>query len=499
MIRSRSGRKGKCARRLAGRAGALAACGLLAATFGFPVAGASQLTSAAAGASIPRVAPRVFLDCEAQVPCNQGLVGDEAGWAELVGTAQEADVLVTVRGTNPAEGNTGRRFILDFAGTGTMEGLSDQMTYAVPESATDGETGQGLAHLIAMGLVRYGVEAGLGNDMALDVSSRLLASTAGTLTGPGSAAEDPAAPAYDPWNYWVFRVGLSGNMDIQENRENVQISPNFGADRVTENWKFNFNVNFNLNRDRRTIPATSTSPAREINNDRNNWGISTLIVKSVGGHVSTGIDIGAQNSIQNNQQARITVAPGIEWNYYPYSEQNRRQLIAHYAVGAQYSNYADTTILGVVRETVPLHKVGVQYRASEDWGNAGVSLNASQYLHQGGLYSFGASGNLQFRIIRGLDLNLNASGGKIADQIYLSAAELDEEDVLLGRAALPTGYDFQFSVGLNYRWGSNFSTIVNSRMQSIGGGGGGGFAGGPGGGGGPPPGGGGGGRGGGPR
>src|SRR5690606_34817871 len=125
------------------------------------------------------------------------------------------------------------------------------------------------------------------------------------------------------------------------------------------------------------------------------------------------------------------------------------------------------------RETLPLHKIGVQYRASESWGNAGVSLNASQYLHSTGFYSFGASGNLSLRIVRGLDLSLNASGGKIADQLYLPESNLSEEDILLGRRALPTGYDYQFSVGLNYRFGSNFSNIVNSRMPSLGFGGGG--------------------------
>jgi hypothetical protein len=302
---------------------------------------------------------------------------------------------------------------------------------------------------------------------------------------------------YDPWNYWVFRVGLSGNVDIEENRENTQWNPSFGADRVTENWKFNFNTNFNLRLDRRTIPATANSPAREINNDRNDWGVSLLLVRSISGHMSTGIDFGMENSIQNNQQSRVTVAPGIEWNYYPYSEQNRRQLIAHYAAGAQYNNYSEMTIFGAVQETIPLHKIGIQYRATEGWGNAGVSVNASQYLHEGGLYSLGASGNLSFRIVRGLDLNLNASADKIANQIYLPASELSDEDVLLGRAALPTGYQYQFSVGLNYRFGSNFSTIVNSRMQSLGGGGGGGFGGGFPGGGFPGGGGGGGGRGGG--
>src|SRR5690606_6091384 len=103
-------------------------------------------------------------------------------------------------------------------------------------------------------------------------------------------------------------------------------------------------------------------------------------------------------------------------------ESNRRQLIAHYSAGVQYNDYEEETVFGVTRETVPLHRLGVQYRAVEPWGNAGVSLDASQYLHESGLYSLGASGNISFRVIRGLELSLSASGELIEDQIHVSAA-----------------------------------------------------------------------------
>jgi len=34
-----------------------------------------------------------------------------------------------------------------------------------------------------------------------------------------------------------------------------------------------------------------------------------------------------------------------------------------------------------VKETVPLHRIDMRYRASEEWANAGIDFNASQYLH----------------------------------------------------------------------------------------------------------------------
>jgi hypothetical protein len=127
-----------------------------------------------------------------------------------------------------------------------------------------------------------------------------------------------------------------------------------------------------------------------------------------------------------------------------------------------------------MEETIPLHRFQIQYRAVEGWGNAGLSVEASQYLHESGLYSLGASGNLSFRVARGLEISLSASGEKIADQIHIPAGDISEEDILLGRQALPTGYSYQGSIGFNYRWGSSFASIVNTRFPSLSGGGGGG-------------------------
>jgi hypothetical protein len=100
----------------------------------------------------------------------------------------------------------------------------------------------------------------------------------------------------------------------------------------------------------------------------------------------------------------------------------------------------------------------------EGWGNAGVTLTGSQYLHESGLYSASLSGNLSFRVFRGLELNLNASGELIEDQIHIQASAFSEDEILLGTIQLPTSYSYRGSVGITYRWGSSFSNIVNTRF-----------------------------------
>jgi len=446
----------------------------------------AQLASTAAARSTVRVAPRVHLECEVAVPCAQSALRDGVTWVNWIEEPTGADVHVLVSGVNGGEESDVQQYTLDFAGQGSFAHLSDVLTFAAAPSEGATEVSAGISQAIRMGLMRYAVEAGLGSDLSLAFNPRfatLFESDAAETTRSVAPTSSTAA-VYDPWNYWTFRVGLSGNVDIQESRQNYRVNPSISADRVTEAWKLNLSASHNVNRE--TIELTN----RTVRNDRDSWNLSALVVRSLGAHTSTGLDFEARNSIQNNQRARVTVAPGLEWNYYPYAESTRRQLIAHYAVGAQFSEYHEETIFGVTSQTTPMHKIGIQYRQSEGWGNAGVSVDGFHYLHETGLFSFGASGNLSLRVIRGLDLNLNASGSWIRDQIHIPAGDLSEEDILLGRRALPTGYNYQLSVGLGYRWGSSFSNIVNSRFPSVSGGGfgggGGGFGGGGGGGGGGP-------------
>ncbi len=54
----------------------------------------------------------------------------------------------------------------------------------------------------------------------------------------------------------------------------------------------------------------------------------------------------------------------------------------------------------------------------------------------------------------------------IRDQLSLPKKEATEEDVLLSIKQLATQYDYRFSIGFRYRFGSELSNIVNPRMSS---------------------------------
>ena len=79
-------------------------------------------------------------------------------------------------------------------------------------------------------------------------------------------------------------------------------------------------------------------------------------------------------------------------------------------------------------------------------------------------------GNINIRVRRGLSLTLSGSGSRIHDQIFLPRADQSDEDVLLRRQQLATDFDYRFSVGLTYSFGSIYNNVVNSRFAGSSGG-----------------------------
>ena len=430
----------------------------------------AQFYSPGASAGAPVAAPpRVFLDCQG-TQCDRNHFRTEitfVNWAQ-----DRADADVHVIATSEPVGGGGRRYVFDFIGLGAMESLTDRLTYTASGTDVQAETRDGMTQTLRLGLLRYAIQTGLGNSFTLSYSGPVAVALADSADAEAPAAAPAPAQQRDPWNYWTFQVGISGNFNIRETSQNTRFDPSFSADRVTEDWKLSFGAELGLQRNKRQL-----SNGREIRDDRDDWSIDGLIVRSVSDHLSLGFQFEAGNSVNQNRHARIQGGPAIEYNYYPYMQASRRQLTVLYALEMQHSNYMDTTIFNVTEQTVPVHGVTVRYQSREQWGNAGGSVTYSQYLHQGGLYSVGLNGNLSFRITRGLDLSLSGNASWVQNDIHTPLADIPDEDILLGRRNLPSNYVYGGRIGLTYRFGSAFTNIVNTRFGG-GGGGGGGFGGG---------------------
>ena len=282
--------------------------------------------------------------------------------------------------------------------------------------------------------------------------------------GAGAGAAR-GVPASDPWKLWVFSVRGSASLDEDENNREVNWDVSVSGDRVTEDWKFSFGASADLERetfnrledpdDPDEEPFTVTQRERDLN-----W----FVAKSLGPHWSIGLDGDMQSSTFGNTRFSTGTAPAVEFSVFPYAEHATRQLLFQYEVGVEHARYNELTIFGKVRETLWRHELAARFDQRQTWGSIDARLEWSQYLHDRTKYRLEADGELSFRIVRGLSINLEGSASRIRDQLSLPRRNATPEEILLRLRELQSGYEYRFSVGFTYSFGSLFNNVVNPRF-----------------------------------
>jgi hypothetical protein len=403
---------------------------------------------------------RVYLDCQGGWRggvCDGNLYRQEITFVNWVRQPEDAQVHVILTSQNAGGGGT--RYTLDFLGRDALEGLEDQFTYAASVTDVEDETLDGIVRTFRLGLVRFAAMAGYGAELAV--------THVGPLDSVGGAVPggEQASPQDDPWNSWAFSVNGNASVEKEDLQENTEIGFGFNANRTTEAWKFNVRANGNFERETYDLPQDDGSVST-VHNDQDRWTVSAIGVKTLGDHWGLGAEGTADNSTQLNRKLLVGFGSGLEYNYFPYSESNRRFLLARYVVSVNKVEYIDTTVFNTLAETVYQHEVNVDYEAREPWGNANIGMGLSQYLDRTDAWSFNVRGFVRYRIFRGFSVNVNGSYRRVRDQVYLPKEELSEEDILLGRRQLPTASEMDFRVGLSYSFGSIFNNAVNERFRS---------------------------------
>jgi hypothetical protein len=422
-------------------------------------------TAAEAAAEAPQnqSLPSVYFDCNGP-NCNQNYYRTEIDWVNWVRDPDASDVHVII--TSQMTGGGGRQFQLDFSGGPGFETYTDRVVLRTLSSDTEREELDAMAHMLSLGLARFAATNGYGGIVRLEGSG-----IAGRGAGAGGVVS--AEQVNDPWNLWTFRIGANGNLNGEETRSTINLRSNFNASRVTPTWRVSYGGNVNYQRQEREL---SSGPflSEEVN-----WGFNGTMVNSLAGHWSGGFTTSLGKNPSNNQDFQVGIKPALEYSYFPYDEATRRSLTVMYEAGPSYRNYIEETIFGAVRETRLEHDISVEFSQRQTWGDAGISLNGSQFLDETDKYSFGVNGNVSFRIFRGLNVNANANWNKVNNQVYLSAGGVSDEEDLLGLRNRASSFRYGMMIGLNYQFGSVFNNVVNNRF----GGGGPGGPGGPGGGG----------------
>lgn len=396
-------------------------------------------------------AVRVFLDCSR---CDFSYIRRQIPFVNYVRDRQQAEVHVLV--TNRPTGGGGREFVLNLIGLGPFEGQDAVLTYASPSYNTSDDERRGLTRILKIGLLPYVARTPLSALIAVSYREE-----------EAAALKSQSEPVDDPWDSWVFDVGLGGSFSAEEQQSRYSVGSDVSADRVTEMWRIRTEAEFDY--DERNLKRTfkddegepydstitSTSQEREL---------SASAVRSLSRHWSAGLFTSATHNTRVNRDLGLRLAPAIEYSIFPYSEADRQELTLAYYAGIYAVDYIEATVFQKTSETLLYQSLQLRLNITQPWGGAFVSLRGSNYFHDLTKNRLDLYGTVSVRLFKGLSARLRISAERIRDQLFLPRGDADLIDVLLQRQQLATGYQLSGSVGLSYTFGSIFNNVVNTRL-----------------------------------
>ena len=160
----------------------------------------------------------------------------------------------------------------------------------------------------------------------------------------------------------------------------------------------------------------------------------------------------------------MQVGPAIEYNIYPYKEALQKQFRILYSALYEHTNYVDTTIYKKMDDQGWRQNLSIMARFYNKWGYFDASVSGSNYLNDLSRFSVGASLMTNIKIYKRLSVSLFYGMGMYRDRINQAKGFSSLNEVLTRQREMETDYQYNFSFGITYRFGSKFYPPVNPRF-----------------------------------
>jgi len=393
---------------------------------------------------LKKTAVKVFLDCDS---CDLDYIKTEITFVNYVRDRLEAQVHVLI--TTQATGSGGREYTLTFIGQNECRDLTDIQKYFSAQSDTEDDVRRGLVRTLKLGLMSYVGRTPIACRIAVD------------YTKPGASG-----PVRDRWNSWVFGLTGSGYFSGESTYMSRMVDSSFSANRVTLGSKVRLGLSVDNSKQRYEIEdATITGTSRS-------WNASGLYVKSLGEHWSAGAFLEVESSLYSNIRFGVSVAPAVEYNFFPYSQSTRRQLRALYTLSLNPVKYREETVFGKLRETLLKEELSLTLDLREKFGTVSLSVEGSNYFNDMSKYRVDTFSIVNLRLYKGLSVYvIGGYSWYHNSQVSLLGREPTYEEQLLRLRELPMDSNYFVAIGFQFQFGSIFTNVINPRFGSSGGGG----------------------------
>ena len=387
---------------------------------------------------LKKTAPKVYIDCDR---CDIEYIKTEITFVNYVRDRKEAQVHVLI--TIQATGSGGWEYTLTFMGQLDCLGQDDILKYYSNKTDTDDEIRKGLVQTLKVGLMRYVAKTPISRRIAISLLDQVKPTS-----------------VIDKWNFWVFSLSGRGFFNGQKSIFYNYFYGSLSANRVTPELKIRTSVSASHYFNKFDIEGESLEST--LSTQRFNG----LAVKSLNEHWSAGAYLSLTSSSYSNIQFAINPAPAVEFNLFPYSESTRRQLRFLYRLNFSAIKYTEETIYLKMKEILWSEALSATLELKEKWGTISTSVEGSHYFHDFSKYHVNLYAEISLRLFKGLSFDLYGGGSRIHDQLSLPKMGASYEDILLMRKQLATSYEYYFSVGLSYTFGSIYINVVNHRFGS---------------------------------
>jgi hypothetical protein len=383
-----------------------------------------------------------FLDCDR---CDFNYIRDELPFVAFVREPLMADVHILVSLSQTASG--GRKYFLSFIGLNSLKGTNYEYEVITAQSYTDDAIRSALVKGLKTGLLQYYAKTPFFEDLNIEISES------------GNRKAD--ALVVDRWDNWVFNVSAGAYLEKEASQNESRWDSEIRARRITDLWKTSFEAEYATDRE------IFYDDGAEIEDRQNTKAFQGSLIRSLTGKWSAGIFTSYSSmtylNIKNNYQAGL----GIQYNFFPWIECNRRVFSVGYLAGMDISDYIDETIYDKMKESHLAEMLLIELDLVQPWGEIQLGVQGRHYFHDFSKSRLTMEADLSVRLTRNLSVYCDVRSQIIHDQLYLPKGDASLEDILLRRRKLATTYEIRGRFGVRFTFGSIYNNIVNERFDNM--------------------------------